>query len=280
MSINSWPATWVPALCAFNYSHHYLNPGVTMDYGYHDQHAGILLAQNTALEDDSDLSASWVMLTRSGGFEPLPNETIQHRTQGRVALEVSAPPPSPGVSPLSIKCDRGTAFITTQRLIYLPATPTDQFQSFATTIINAQDGCTGSTWGGFGASFWETTVKPVPGGHIPADFTRVNMKLVFNDGGHSDWAIKYEKIKERVHHYAQLARETGQTNMLNLVHGEDLPRIFASRGRVEERAQEAARQQQANQPLPDEPPPDYDAAQMQAVEMQFDERERQENERR
>lgn len=87
-----------------------------MDYGYHDQHAGILLAQNTALEDDSDLSASWVMLTRSGGFEPLPNETIQHRTQGRVALEVSAPPPSPGVSPLSIKCDRGTAFITTQRV--------------------------------------------------------------------------------------------------------------------------------------------------------------------
>ncbi|KAK8116122.1 UPF0664 stress-induced protein C29B12.11c [Apiospora sp. TS-2023a] len=263
-----------------------------MDYGYHDQHAGILLAQNTALEDDSDLSASWVMLTRSGGFEPLPNETIQHRTQGRVALEVSAPPPSPGVSPLSIKCDRGTAFITTQRLIYLPATATDQLQSFATTIINAQDGCTGSTWGGFGASFWETSVKPVAGGHIPADFTRVNMKLVFNDGGHSDWAIKYEKIKERVHHYAQLARETGQTNMLNMVHGEDLPEYSPraagfeqpvgdhQQAQVEERAEEAVRQRQANQPLPDEPPPDYDAAQMQAVEMQFDERERQENERR
>lgn len=118
------------------------------------------------------------------------------------------------------------------------------------------------------------------------------MKLVFNDGGHSDWAIKYEKIKERVHHYAQLARETGQTNMLNMVHGEDLPEYspraagFEQPARdhqqvqVEERAEEAARQQQVNQPLPDEPPPDYDAAQMQAVEMQFDERERQENERR
>lgn len=232
------------------------------------------------------------MLNRSGGFEPLPNESIQHKTKGRVALEISAPSPGPGIPPLSLRCDRGVAFITNQRLLYLASAPTPDLQSYGTKILNVENSHTGSTWIGFGASFWEAEFRPVAGGNISAEYTRANMKLIFYDGGHSDWALKYENMRERVQHAAQMARETGQTNILNMVHGEDLPEYSpraatfgpteppASQAQVEQRADEAARQQQAAQSPPDEPPPDYDAAQMQAVEMQFDERTRQDAERR
>ena len=108
-------------------------------------------------------------------------------------------------------------------MLYLASAPTPDFQSYGTKILNVENSHTGSTWIGFGASFWEAEFRPVAGGNISAEYTRANMKLIFYDGGHSDWALKYENMRERVQHAAQMARETGQTNILNMVHGEDLP---------------------------------------------------------
>lgn len=117
------------------------------------------------------------------------------------------------------------------------------------------------------------------------------MKLTFNDGGHSDWALKYEEINRNLHHAAQTARETGNTRVLNTVHDEQLPeytaqedgsrptQTVASLVQVEQIAEEAAIEREENQPLPDEPPPGYDEAQAQAIAMQFDERTRQDAER-
>ena len=153
-------------------------------------------------------------------------------------------------------------------MLYLASAPTPDFQSYGTKILNVENSHTGSTWIGFGASFWEAEFRPVAGGNISAEYTRANMKLIFYDGGHSDWALKYENMRERVQHAAQMARETGQTNILNMVHGEDLPEYSpraatfgqtepqTSQAQVEQCADEAARQRQAAQSPPDEPPPD------------------------
>ena len=88
-----------------------------MDYGLHEQHSSYIRRQSLRDEEDADLDASWVMLSRSGEIEPLPNERILHKTRGRVSFELSAvnQQPSPAAA-FSTKCDQGTAYITNQRV--------------------------------------------------------------------------------------------------------------------------------------------------------------------
>ncbi|KAI1632797.1 hypothetical protein F4809DRAFT_63432 [Biscogniauxia mediterranea] len=261
-----------------------------MDYGLHDQHASYILSQSRQEEEeDTDLDASWVMLSRTGDIQPLPHESILHKTRGRIALSITAPNQPPGASPFSIKSDSGTAFITNQRLIYLPANPTEQFKSFSSKILGCQDGRMCSSW--IGPWYWEANVRPVPDGNIPPEYPRVNLKLTFKDGGSSEFESKFVELKARLHHAAQIAEESGQRNWAQTVHDEQLPEYSAPPGgeipdqtgsaanEVAQRADEAARQAQINQPTPDEPPPNYDEAQAQAVNMRFDERMREEAER-
>ena len=87
-----------------------------MDYGLHDQHASYILSQSNRGEEDTNLDASWVMLSRAGEIEPLPHETILHRTRGRIALSITAPNQPAGITPLNIKSESGTAYITNQRV--------------------------------------------------------------------------------------------------------------------------------------------------------------------
>jgi WW domain-binding protein 2 len=149
----------------------------------------------------------------------------------------------------------------------------------------------GASWGGFGANYWDAEVRPEPDGNIPSDYARVTMRLTFHDGGHSDWALKYEEIRGRLLHAASVARETGNTQVLNMVTDEQLPEYSPREGsqppsqtvagqvEVEQQAEEAAREREENQVLPDEPPPGYDEAQAQAIAMRLDERVREDAER-
>ncbi|KAI0477730.1 hypothetical protein GGR56DRAFT_423201 [Xylariaceae sp. FL0804] len=235
------------------------------------------------------MSINWVMLSRSGDIEPLPHESILLRTRGRIGLSITAPNSPPGVPPLSIKSENGTAYITNQRLIYLPATPTENFKSFSSKILGCQDGRMYSSW--IGPWYWEASVRPVPDGNIPPEFPRVNLKLTFKDGGSSDFEAKFVELKARLHHAAQIAEESGQRNWAQNIHDEQLPEYSeppgagplnqpaTATGEVERQANEAARQATINQPTPNEPPPNYDEAQAQAVSMRFDERMREEAER-
>ncbi|GAW21945.1 hypothetical protein ANO14919_114720 [Xylariales sp. No.14919] len=235
------------------------------------------------------MSINWVMLSRSGEIEPLPHESMLFKTRGRIALSITAPNQPPGVAPLSIKSESGTAYITNQRLIYLPATPTEQFKSFSTKILGCQDSRMRSSW--VGPWYWEASVRPVPDGNIPPDFPRVTLKLTFKDGGFSEFESKFVEIKARLHHAAQIAEESGQRNWALNVHDEQLPEYTASQGQgssehtrsttdeTTQRATDANRQTETNQGMPDEPPPDYDEAQAQAVSMCLEERLREEAER-
>ncbi|KAI1337054.1 hypothetical protein F5Y15DRAFT_169655 [Xylariaceae sp. FL0016] len=262
-----------------------------MDYGLHDQHAQYILSQSGREdEDEADLNVtSWVMLSRTGDIEPLPHESVLHRTRGRIGLSITTPNQPPGVPPFSIKSDNGIAYITNQRLIYLPTTPTEQFKSFSTKILGCQDTRMCSSW--IGPWYWEASVRPVPDGNIPPDFPRVNLKLTFKDGGSSEFESRFVELKSRLHHAAQVAEESGQRNWAQNVHDEQLPEYTAPPGgetirqpattidRMEQQASQANREAELNQPPPNEPPPNYDDAQAQAVAMRFDERAREDAER-
>ncbi|KAI0887990.1 uncharacterized protein GGS22DRAFT_154745 [Annulohypoxylon maeteangense] len=231
------------------------------------------------------MSINWVMLSRAGEIEPLPHETILHRTRGRIALSITAPNQPADIAPLNIKSESGAAYITNQRLIYLPSKPTDQFKSFSSKILGCQDSRMCSSW--IGPWYWEALVRPVADGNIPPEFPRVNLRLTFKDGGSSEFESKFVELKARLHHAAQIAEESGQSNWAQTVHDEQLPEYSGPQGgdsasqvsEVARRADEAAREQQAHQQTPDEPPPNYDEAQAQAVSMRFDERMREEAER-
>ncbi|KAI1185346.1 hypothetical protein F5B17DRAFT_35074 [Nemania serpens] len=252
-----------------------------MDYGLHEQHASYILSQSSRDDEDTNLDDSWVMLSRTGEIEPLPHESILFKTRGRVALSITAPGLPPSVAPLSIKSDSGTAYITNQRLIYLPATPTEQFKSFSTKILGCEDGRMRSSW--VGPWYWEASVRPVPDGNIPADYFTVTLKLTFKDGGSSEFESKFVEIKARLHHAVQIAEESGQRNWALHVHDEQLPEYTAAQGPSDHNpstASNTTRQAEASQGLPEEPPPDYDEAQAQAVSMRLDEQLREEAERR
>lgn len=171
-------------------------------------------------------------------------------------------------------------------MIYLPAKPTEEFKSFSSKILGCQDTRTDSSW--FGPWYWQATIRPVPDGNIPPEVTWAKVKLIFNDGGFSDFQAKFVEINGRLHHAAQLAQETGQTHLLQTVHDEQLPEYRprqaggdAGQGQTTgvREADEASRRAQQGQQVPDEPPPNYDEAQAQAINMRFDERAREEADR-
>ncbi|KAI1431431.1 hypothetical protein GGR50DRAFT_78916 [Xylaria sp. CBS 124048] len=250
-----------------------------MDYGLYEQHASYILSQGSQHEEETNLDFSWVMLSRSGEIEPLPHETILFKTRGRVALSITAPNQPPGVAPLSIKSESGTAYITNQRLIYLPVAPTEQFKSFSTKILGCLDGRMRSSW--VGPWYWESSVRTVSNGNISPDFPMVTLKLTFKDGGFSEFESKFVEIKARLHHAAQIAAESGQRNWALNVHDEQLPAYTVKEGQGNsgsiQPATEEATQPTSNvtgragtsQVTPDEPPPGYDEAQAQALNMHF-----------
>lgn len=177
----------------------------------------------------------------------------------------------------------------------MPAKPTEEFKSFFAPILNFEDTHVRSSW--IGPWSWTGIVKPVAGGGLPFDLPRVEIKLTFKDGGHSDFQTKFELIKDRLRHAQELERETGQ--VLNVT-DEPLP-PYEARRPANDPSQAATtgtqsgesprttaastgdaagnNSGQTTQPGPDEPPPDYIEAQSQAIGMRYEERMREEAER-
>jgi len=138
----------------------------------------------------------------------------------------------------------------------------------------------------FSAWSWCGRVRPVPGGGVPTEVPILDVKLVFNEGGHDAFRQKFEVMKERLEYARQLQRETGQ----EIPTGEDLPQYeprapgaasssAAEAGSSSAAAQGGSSQGQPSQPTPDEPPPDYEEAQAQAVGIRLEEQMREQAER-
>ncbi|OLN85203.1 UPF0664 stress-induced protein C29B12.11c [Colletotrichum chlorophyti] len=231
---------------------------------------------------DSDHGDSWVMITQTGEIEPLPHEHIRHRTNAKVSFELSVPKSlQQGRTPFTQKSDNGTAYVTTQRVIFVPAKPTPELKSFHVPILNCADSYVNSTF--FGPWFWVSTVTPVAGGGVPSDIPRLEMKLTFKDGGHSEFRQRFEELKERLEHVRRLQQETGQ--MVNIP-DEPLPAYEATEGGGSA-SNNLAPQQPIDRPAssgsqnrrPDEPPPDYDEAQAQTLSMRLEDHIRDESNR-
>lgn len=240
------------------------------------------------------------------GFVKLPNERILYTSPQRTSLQISTPNPFPGSQPFAAKSDAGIVYVTNQRIVYLPTSPTPDLQSFSSPILNLQDTYVRAPF--FGANYWTGLCKPVPEGGIPATHGSVELRLTFKEGGAFDFHTIFEQIKERVHDAYIAARETGQQGPAALadVHLEQLPAYEAA----PETPHQAEREVQepvilspiprrpseltpgvvaASRPsetssveqhgaAPDEPPPGYEEAQMHAVGAELDRRMRQEAE--
>ncbi|KIV83137.1 hypothetical protein PV11_05190 [Exophiala sideris] len=173
------------------------------------------------------MSINWVMLDGKGGFVPLPSEKVIHRSLPRIALAITTPATYPGNNPLSIHSNSGIAYVTNQRLVYLPEKPTTELKSFSAPLLNLHDSHVTMPW--FGPNTWQAVLQPVPGGNIPATQANIELKLTFKEGGAPDFHSNFERIKERLQQVVSLARENnltgGRQDNVNLdtVHLDELP---------------------------------------------------------
>ncbi|KAI9757797.1 MAG: hypothetical protein M1815_006100 [Lichina confinis] len=154
------------------------------------------------------MSVNWVMLSDTEGFVRLPGERILYTSPPRTALSLQSPQASPGVQPLSISSNAGTAYLTNQRIVYLPTSPVPALRSFSAPVMNLHDTHVAAPF--FGPNNWRAVVQPVPGGGIPATQSLVELKMTFKEGGAFDFHSNFERIKERLRQAIQVARDRGQ----------------------------------------------------------------------
>ncbi|CAK7209906.1 hypothetical protein SCUCBS95973_000601 [Sporothrix curviconia] len=192
-----------------------------MDF-YQEQHSYTLARNSNVNSNDSDEYTSWVMMSREGEVVKLPGEKIYYKVQSRIGLDVSTPKSLPNATPFSVKSDSGIVYVTNNRVIYIPARPTETFKSFSAPILDFEDTRVASSF--FGPWSWNAIVKPTVGGGIPPNVPRLELKLTFKEGGHDAFQNKFEVMKERLSYARTLQQETGQ-----VIHtGEDLPRYEAA----------------------------------------------------
>ncbi|KAF2204590.1 hypothetical protein GQ43DRAFT_468978 [Delitschia confertaspora ATCC 74209] len=176
---------------------------------------------------------SWVMLAPNGGYTPLPGEQTVYTSPQRTYLQVKTPHGYPGNQPYDLQMGPGRAYLTNRRVIFLPASPTLDHQSFHAPILNCDNSRVAAPW--FGANKWECELQPVPNGGLPPQHHRLELSLTFKDGGAYDFFTYFGKLKERLQQVLSVAREDGQhvgqsggsdalaDLNLNNVHLEDLP---------------------------------------------------------
>ncbi|OJD40737.1 ww-domain-binding protein [Diplodia corticola] len=150
---------------------------------------------------------SWVMLSPSEGFTLLPGEQRLYTSPPRTALALQSLNKYPGKEPFNITSSAGCVHLTSRRIVYLPASPSDSLQSFAAPILNLHDTHVNAPF--FGPNVWSAIVQPVPGGNIPSQHAALELKLTFKDGGAYDFSQGYERIKERMQQAIEVARESG-----------------------------------------------------------------------
>lgn len=89
----------------------------------HARHASFASSRTrrNSFPDETDDARSWVMLKQNGEIEPLEGETVLLKTPGNVSLELKVPEGlRTSSAAFSVKCNDGTAYVTTQRVSHVP----------------------------------------------------------------------------------------------------------------------------------------------------------------
>jgi len=154
------------------------------------------------------MSINWVMLTEDKKtFVPLQGEQTLYKSPSRTSLSLQSFNKSQD-DHFSLDCSAGVAALTTRRIVYIPATPTANLESFSAPILNFQDTHISAPW--FGPNVWTAVVKPVLGGNIPSNIPALELKMTFKEGGAYDFQNTFDRIKERTQHAVEIAQESGQ----------------------------------------------------------------------
>lgn len=234
------------------------------------------------------------MLKADGsGFVPLPRERILYTSPSRTSFVLQTSNPYPGKEPFKVSSNGGgLAFVTNQRVVYLPSTKSPHFESFSVPILGLVDSRVTAPW--FGANTWEAVVRPASNGGIPPQHSYVEVKLTFKEGGAYDFHRIFEEIKERTAHAAETARAQGRTADLSDVPLEQLPAYAVSvsaagadalsgsgaapaRGDLLAADTNASSHAARPSPAPEEPPPGYEEAQSASVMESFEDEIRRQN---
>ncbi|KAF2153518.1 hypothetical protein K461DRAFT_255800 [Myriangium duriaei CBS 260.36] len=164
------------------------------------------------------MSINWVMLPPASSssstsfppdrqpFTPLPSETTLYTSPPRTSFSIASLGKFPAQQPFSLSSSSGRLYLTTKRIIYLPATPTPTLQSFASPLLNLQDSHVSAPW--IGPNVWSAIVRPVQGGHLE-QWAGLEVKITFRDGGAYDFQGKYERVRERLGQAVEAARARG-----------------------------------------------------------------------
>ncbi|ELR09867.1 hypothetical protein VC83_06482 [Pseudogymnoascus destructans] len=239
------------------------------------------------------MSINWVMVSPESTepFVKLPNERILYRSPIRTSLTLSSPSNThSSTQPWSVSSDGGVAYITNQRIVYIPTTSSPSLTSFSCPILNLHDTYVRAPF--FGANYWTASVRPVAGGGTPPSLALIDLRMTFREGGAFDYHNVFELIKERLYEAVQAARDAGRNvggaggmdpEVLQGLHLEQLPAYEpaavapGSGAAAEARRASVVDGQPRTEPesaaaQPDEPPPGYEEAQAQAVGIDLDQR--------
>jgi hypothetical protein len=167
----------------------------------------------------------------------------------------------------------------TRQVVYLPATRSNEFQSFSSPLLNVRDSHVSAPF--FGPNIWTALVQPVPGGGVSPSLPAIQLKVTFKEGGAFDFHTNFERIKERLEQAVENTSEgtRGQQNVdLSAVHLEELPAYEAPPNTSQNaRPSETPEESQSNRVSdtgtePVEPPPCYEEVQSQSVAQELEER--------
>jgi hypothetical protein len=126
---------------------------------------------------------------------------------------------------------------------------------------------------------WTAAVSPVPGGNVPADCSRLAVRLTFKDGGAYDFHSGFERVKERTVQAVEVAAESGRLGAaagLDAVHLDELPAYehAAADGRPPLLAGERGVAAAQTVVVPPEEPPTYEDVQLETVTHEMESRMR------
>ncbi|GAQ37935.1 ubiquinol-cytochrome c reductase complex 17 kd protein [Aspergillus niger] len=227
-------------------------------------------------------TSHWVMLQGPEGFVRLPNEHQLFASPPRTTLSLQPLGSSASKDSFSMQSSAGRVYLTNQRIVYIPAQQTKEFQSFSTPLLNVHDAHVTAPF--FGPNAWLALVQPVSGGGIPASLPAVQLKVTFKEGGAFDFHNNFERIKERLQQAVEntQASSRGARNVdMSAIHLDELPAYTGPSGGTTGADHSTAQQSVSPQSQhtgpeagsePMEPPPDYEEVQQQSVAEALEER--------
>ncbi|KAJ6163126.1 hypothetical protein N7497_003105 [Penicillium chrysogenum] len=215
------------------------------------------------------------MLDDQDGFVRLPNERLIYSSPPRTSVSLTPPSGYKGPEKLSIQSSAGCIHLTNQRVIYLPASRSNDFQSFSSPLLNVHDSHVSAPF--FGPNVWTALVQPVSGGGISPSLPAVQLKVTFKEGGAFDFHTNFERIKERLEQAVENTSQ-GTRGATKSVHLEELPAYEAPPDASQDaRPSQTPEESQSSRASdtgaePAEPPPCYEEVQSQSVAHELEER--------